>query len=187
MIGWKVLGGVSVCQANFLSCLELSMNWKYMKSATLTEIKKELTLLPSNKLIELCLRISKYKKENKELLSYLLFEAQDEEAYKNAVKEIVDEMFVGIPSYNTYHTMKALRKILRLVNRYTKYSGVKQSEAELLIYYLMKLKASGIRVHSSASLAKMVDTQRAKIQKAIATLHEDLQYDYQQEVDKIIL
>ena len=37
-----------------------------MKAATLSEIKKELNTLPPEQLVELCLRLSKYKKENKE-------------------------------------------------------------------------------------------------------------------------
>ena len=48
-----------------------------MKAATLNEIKQELTNLPSTRVLDLCLRLGRFKKENKELLTYLLFEAHN--------------------------------------------------------------------------------------------------------------
>jgi hypothetical protein len=47
-----------------------------MTFATLAEIKKELQQVDADLLQTLCLRLAKYKKENKELLGYLLFESQ---------------------------------------------------------------------------------------------------------------
>jgi len=58
-----------------------------MKAATINEIKQELQSLPPVRLSEICLRLAKFKKDNKELLTYLLFEAQDEEEYKKNIKE----------------------------------------------------------------------------------------------------
>ena len=52
-----------------------------MKTASVKEIKDELKFKTSDELRELCLQLSRFKKENKELLTYLLFEAQDEEAF----------------------------------------------------------------------------------------------------------
>ena len=43
----------------------------------LQDIKKELQHLSSLQIADLCLRLSRYKKENKELLAYLLFEADN--------------------------------------------------------------------------------------------------------------
>lgn len=51
-----------------------------MKTATIAELKSELGNVPAPQLAELCIRLAKFKKENKELLTYLLFEAYDEEA-----------------------------------------------------------------------------------------------------------
>ena len=64
-----------------------------MKSASLSDVKNELSHLDKNELTELCLRLARYKKENKELLSYLLFDANDEENYKNNIKLLIDEKF----------------------------------------------------------------------------------------------
>ena len=67
-----------------------------MEIASISQIRKELKNLPPENLQELILRLSKYKKENKELLSYLLFEAFDENAYIRQVKEEVDEQFYSL-------------------------------------------------------------------------------------------
>ena len=58
-----------------------------MKAVSISEIKKELTNLDGKTLQEICLRLAKYKLENKELLTYLLFEAHDESSYISLVKE----------------------------------------------------------------------------------------------------
>jgi len=46
----------------------------------IAEIKKELQHLDNTQLTELCLRLVRYKKENKELTGYLLFDADNERA-----------------------------------------------------------------------------------------------------------
>ena len=44
-----------------------------MKAATLNELKHELSHLPAEELLDLCTRLARFKKENKELLTFLLF------------------------------------------------------------------------------------------------------------------
>lgn len=156
-----------------------------MKSATINDIKKELNNIPPARVRELILHLAKYKKENKELLTYLLFEKDDEYYYIKVIKEDVDTMFININSYSTYHSTKSIRKILRLLNKYIKFSGNKQTEAELLIYYCRKLKDSGLNISASTALSNLYHRQLEKIQKAISTLHEDLQGDYELELEEI--
>jgi hypothetical protein len=62
-----------------------------MKAASINEIKQELQSLPPSRLNELCLRLARFKKDNKELLTYLLFEAADETAYIESVKKEIDQ------------------------------------------------------------------------------------------------
>jgi hypothetical protein len=153
-----------------------------MKPASLSEIKKKLGDLESKQLLEICLRLSKYKKENKELLHYLLFDAHDEQEYRHQVKAFIENQFEELPRANLYQMGKSLRKVLRATNKYIKFSGSKQTEAELLLFYLLQLKQSGIRFQNSTALSKLYDTQVKKIHKAVETLHEDLQYDYLEEL-----
>jgi hypothetical protein len=47
-----------------------------MKASSIKEIKTELSSLSAESLQDLCLSLARFKKENKEFLSYQLFEAQ---------------------------------------------------------------------------------------------------------------
>ena len=157
-----------------------------MKAASLKELKEELHTLHPTKVLELCIHLAKYKKENKELLTYLLFEAHDEQSYIKEVKEQIDEGFSGINKSNLYLAKKGLRKILRTTNKYIKYSGSKQTEVELLIYFCKKTKKTGIPLPINTALGNIYIRQIQKIKKALSTLHEDLQYDYNEEM-KLVL
>jgi len=156
-----------------------------MKAASLSEIKNELKTIPPAKLLELCLHLAKYKKENKELLSYLLFEAQDEPFYVKSVKELVEEQFGDVNKSNVYLAKKTIRKILRTTAKYIKYSGLKQTEVELLLFFCKKLKESRVPLHTGTALGNIYDRQIYKIEKAMAAMHEDLQYDYEEEFENL--
>ena len=156
-----------------------------MLSPKLNDIKKELNFLAPEQLADLCLRLSRYKRENKELMSYLLFEAHDETAFIAKVKEDMDEQFEIMPKGNLYIVKKSLRKILKSTTKFIKFSGIKQTEVELLIYYSLKMKTAGYANTSNTLLTNLYDQQRIKINKAIEKLHEDLQFDYLKEVERL--
>lgn len=149
-----------------------------MKAASIQELKQELTSLSPSRLSELCLRLAKFKKDNKELLTYLLFEAQDEMTYIENVKKEIDLGFEELPKPNLYLTKKTLRKVLRTTLKQIRYAGSPQVEVELLAYFLRKIRQSGIRIQDSPVLTNLYKQQLKKVQGVIATLHEDLQYDY---------
>lgn len=156
-----------------------------MKTASLNELKKELGNLEEKELRELCLHLAKYKKENKELITYLLFEAHDDHTYIEETKQIIDSLYEEINKSNLYYARKSLRKILRVTNKFIKYTGSKQVEVELLIYYCQKLRKSGIAFQKSTALSNLYIRQVQKINKALATLHEDLQFDYKEDLNSI--
>jgi hypothetical protein len=156
-----------------------------MKTASLNYLKKELSTLPYGEVLKICMQIVKYKKENKELLNYLLFEAGNEKEYINNIKNEIDEYFLEINISHIYFAKKSIRKILKITNKYIRYSGHKQTEADLLIYFCFKLKSSGIPIRTSASLSNLFETQVQKIKKAVAAMHEDLQFDYAQEIKQL--
>ena len=156
-----------------------------MKAATIVEIKQELMNLPGNTLIEFCLRLAKFKKENKELLTYLLFEANDEAGYIKCIKTDMEQEFESINTSNIYYAKKSLRKILRNTNKYIRYSGSRQTEIELLLFYCQLLNKSGIPIQKSPVLINLYQSQLKKLNKTIDTLHEDLQYDYQKKLKEL--
>jgi hypothetical protein len=149
-----------------------------MKAASIAEIKQELQSLPPARLNELCLRLARFKKDNKELLTYLLFEAADETAYIESVKKEIDTEFQGLPKPNLYLTKKSLRKVLRSTAKQIRYAGSPQTEVELLTYFLRKLDRSGIPYKDSPVLVNLYRQQLKKVRSVISGLHEDLQYDY---------
>lgn len=151
-----------------------------MKAATVNEIKRELKTLDPDALQELCMRLAKYKKENKELLTYLLYEAHNEQSYIAVVKEDVDELFNELPSRNNlYYVKKSLRKILRFVNKQIKYSGIKQTELELRIYFCVKITEAKIPLREGTVLYNLYQQQLKKIYAIVVKLPEDLQLDYE--------
>jgi len=149
-----------------------------MKAASLNELQKELTTLEPKRVLELCARLMKYKKENKELLTYLLFEAHDEENFVKIIKEETDRQFSEMNKGNLYLAKKSIRKILRMLNKFIRYSGVKETELELRIYYCIKLKQSRIPIDKSKVLSNLYNNQLNKIKTTLSKLHEDLQYEY---------
>ncbi len=156
-----------------------------MKSASLKEIKSELQHQSQGELLELCLRLSRFKKENKELLTYLLFEASDETRYIDSVKEYMDSEFENINTKSYFFIRKSMRKILTNTKKYIRYSKKKETEVELLLYYCKKLKSFHPSIKQSPRLVNIFNRQLLLIKKTVATLHEDLQYDYQQEIDEL--
>jgi DNA replication protein DnaD len=158
-----------------------------MKVSSISELKKELHELPQKQLVELCLSLAKYKKDNKEFLDYLLFQAHDKSSFVIGIKAEIDEHFEELKSQtNLYFVKKSLRKLLRIISKYCKYIGDKASAADLHIYFCVKLKASKIPYHKSQLLINMYEQQLKKINTLILALHEDLQQDYLNELERIL-
>ncbi|HEY0771967.1 MAG TPA: hypothetical protein VGD31_16690, partial [Sphingobacteriaceae bacterium] len=80
-----------------------------MKPEKLVNIKKELSGRSVQELTDVCLRLAKYKKENKELLNYLLFDSHDPLQYAEQVKKFLEEDFKTLQKHYYYST-KSLRK-----------------------------------------------------------------------------
>ncbi|RLD26395.1 MAG: hypothetical protein DRI75_11825 [Bacteroidetes bacterium] len=149
-----------------------------MKPVTVREIKKELDHLTQNEVQELCLRLSRFKKENKELLTYLLFESSNEADYIASVKQYIDNQFKVINTKSYFYIRKSVRKILTNTKKYIRYSQQKETEVELLLYFCTNLKNFKPSIKNSPRLQNTYNRQIEFIKKALATLHEDLQYDY---------
>ena len=155
-----------------------------MKSATITEIKKELKQLSGEQLHEIILRMAKYKLENKELLHYLLFEADFEEGYISMVKEEIEDGLSDLHP-NLYYAKKSIRKTLRITQKFIKYSRKKETEISLLMHFCHTLKDTGVSFSRSTALSNLYHRQLTKLEKAIGSLHEDLQFDYQEEIESL--
>lgn len=157
-----------------------------MKPEKLSDLKKELSGLSVHELTDICLRLAKYKKENKELLSYLLFDADNPMKYAEEVKSFLLEDFKTMQKHYYYST-KSMRKIIRLINRYAKYTGSKEVEMELALWFCKNfLKFADLKT-SHKPLQGLLTRQFEKITRLMPKLHEDLQFDYQKEFEIIVI
>ena len=153
-----------------------------MKAASINELKKELGARNHIQLLSFCVRLAKFKKENKELLTFLLFEADDITTYIENVKHETTGFFNEINTSNIYYIKKSVRKILRHVNKHIRFSSSKQAEAEMLIHFCNSIIDFSIPLHKSKPLLKMYETQLKKIDESLSTLHPDLQYDLKKQL-----
>jgi hypothetical protein len=156
-----------------------------MKAVTVKELKEELQLRSPKELRDLCLRLSRFKKENKELLTYLLFESSDESLFKENVKMEIDEQFELINRESYYFIKKSVRKILRMTRKYIRYSLNKQTEVDLMIHFCKRLKSLSPSMQKSQGLINLYNRQIDTILKKVSALHEDLQFDYGLEIEEL--
>jgi hypothetical protein len=156
-----------------------------MKAASITEIKKELKTRTHQELLDHCLRMAKFSKDSKELLTFLLFEADDEAEFIRNVKQQYAGEFATINNSSFYLTKKGLRKILRELKKITRYSGRKETKVELMLFFCSEMLELGRVVREYYMLSNLYEREKEAIRKTISTLHEDLQYDYNVELDKL--
>jgi len=152
-----------------------------MTTASIAELRRAIRNVPSGDLPDLCLRLARYKKENKELLSYLLFDADDEPGYIRNVKTEIDQHFADLSRTTPYLAKKSIRKALTFTNQRIRYSGLKRTETELLIYFCNKFRKE-VPFRHNVTIKNIYTRLIIRIKKTITLLHEDLQFDFGEEV-----
>lgn len=156
-----------------------------MKAATITELKKELQYRSQQELLNYCLAMARFKLESKELLTYLVFESDNEDRYVQGVKDFISDEFNEITARNYYYIKKSVRKILRQTKRYIRYSKNKETEAHVLIHFCSCMTNLIPDIRKNRVLSNMYNKQREMALKAINKLHEDLQYDLFQKLEDL--
>ncbi|MGV3527910.1 MAG: hypothetical protein ACO1OO_03370 [Flavisolibacter sp.] len=156
-----------------------------MNAASIQQIKTALKDADKKQLTEICLRLARHKKENKELLSYLLFEADDNDAYVDRVKQEMDETFSQVNTAHVFFAKKTLRKALRMANRHIRFMASKEAEAQILLHYLTNFKGLPMAWQKQKLLRNIYEAQLKKAGAAIDSLHEDLQYDYRRSFERL--
>jgi hypothetical protein len=153
-----------------------------MKAVTIKELNQELINRSPKELRDLCLRLSRFKKENKELLTYLLFESADEAQYIESVKEEIGVKFKEVNRKSYYFIKKGVRRILLITKKYIRYSQNKKTEVDLLISYCKELQKFTPPINKNQALRNLYARQVDEIKEKLSSLHEDLQYDYEPEL-----
>ena len=157
-----------------------------MDTASIKQLKDTLSTLGREELTRLLLRIVKFKKENKELLTFLLFEADDLDAYVYEISLEIKDEFENYRLKTAYYKRKGCRRILRMLKKYIKYAADKEVEVRLLLAYVTIVAESKTFI-TDRVIQKIAFRQLLLAEKSIVKLHEDLQYDYQLELEKFNL
>ena len=152
-----------------------------MKADSIRELKKSLARLDHDDLLDVCVRLAKYKVDNKELLTYLLKKSFDEQAY---VVEVCDELGRQLPDARTLHK-KTMRKMVRLMDKWIRYSGNKETEIEVRIHFCKLFVDRRIEFGRCRVKANMYATQLKKINKALDSVHPDLQFDFRRQMEGV--
>ncbi len=116
-----------------------------------------------------------------------MFESEDEQGYTKSIKREVDEQFELINTKTYYYIKKSVRKILRRIKTYIRYSKNKETEVELLIYFCRKLKDLSPSIKGSIVLTNLYHREIASSKKKVSILHEDLQFDYESDLASLSL
>ncbi len=157
-----------------------------MKAASQSEIKRALKDKSPKELLDYCLHLSRFKKENKELLTYLVFEADYEEGYIESVKTEIETQFDSITALNLYYIKKSVRKIQRQAKKYIRYSKKPVTEIEILLFFCEQMKDFKINLFKNKMLYNMYYREIDLIKRKIEKLDDDLKFDYSKELENLM-
>jgi hypothetical protein len=156
------------------------------KAASLKVIKDELSRLTTKELTTVITALIKYRKENKELVTYLLFDSKDELEYIRNIKLEIDSALEPVTRFNARNSVKLIRKVLRSTRKAIKFSGKKETEVQLLLHFCNVIKQKNLPIDRIKVLQTLWTRCLLTSGKAISSLHEDLQHDYGEEL-KLLL
>src|SRR5690606_19792382 len=97
------------------------------------------------------------------------------------VENIKDFILLELSSINksNYHLIKkSLRKILRTLKQFIRFSKNKQTEVEILGFYCQQLEQFSPSIFKNQALTNLYTQQKRLAKKALQTLHPDLQGDF---------
>jgi hypothetical protein len=154
-----------------------------MKVASVSELKKEFNHLSTIELVELLNNLIKFNKENKEYVHYLLLESDFEANYIQKIKDELEVEFKSIDARSWKTMKKSIQRILRVLKKYIKFSKQPQTEIELLLYFCEKLRGFKTALNRNPVIFNMYVRQVNTINKALVKLHEDIQFDYKEEIE----
>jgi len=153
-----------------------------MKPATLVQIRKELETISPQRLMALTLRLIKLKSENKEFVSYLLFDEDQLSEYLADLKFEISEVLDGASFTQPLIAKKALRKCQKYITKHAKYMGSKDAEAELYMFLLRKIHEKGINRYTHRAIQLIYLRIIEKTKKLLPTIHNDLRGDFEIEI-----
>ncbi|SMD45052.1 hypothetical protein SAMN00777080_3693 [Aquiflexum balticum DSM 16537] len=156
-----------------------------MKIASLAEIKKELSHLSEIELKNLIIDLSKFSTDNKSYLFFKLYERDNPRLYVEMVQEELEMEFVKANTRHYHFAKKSIQAIRRKLNKYLKLSKDKTAQIELILYFCEKMRLYGFMEFNHPVINNLYTLQISKVEKLISGLHEDLQYDYEFQINEL--
>lgn len=156
-----------------------------MKSASISTLEKELHTLDKQDVVSICIQLAKYRKENKELLNFLLFESANRENYIERILVELEESFFTINRKSSYTTKKGLQKVVRLLNKHVKQNASPQAEIQLRTWFCQKVKKARIDLDMDQVISNLYYREVEKIKTVFFKLHEDLQGDFRSSLEEL--
>jgi hypothetical protein len=155
-----------------------------MRPASIQEIRNQLHHETPEALIDLILRLARFKQENKALVTYRIFDSIDEDAFVVSVQQMISEVFVGV-NPAPYLAKKTIRKAIRMGNQAIKYSGIPTTEISILLCLLQEMEQAQVDISSSPVLINLAKGLFKRAKKCHDGLHEDLQFEYRTKIQDI--
>lgn len=156
-----------------------------MFNPKIAEIKKAVSYLDEQELRALLMDIIGFSTDNKRFAYFKLHEQQDEQFFLVESKEFLLQEFFKAVNTNFWTGKKSLQKLRSTLNKLLKFTKRKDFQLELILYFCQQAKEFGYLSYKHPVIDNLYATQLRKAESLISKLHEDLQYDYQQQVEEL--
>lgn len=156
-----------------------------MQLPSLAQIKKELKTLDEKELIDVIIDLSKFTRDNKAYLYFRLFEKDNPRLFVEMVEGELEWHFQNANTKSYFTAKKSAQAIRRKLNKNLKLTKDKTAQIELIAYFCEKIRAYGYLGYHHPVIENLYQAQIRKMEKLIAGLHEDLQYDYREMISQL--
>ncbi|WP_154856404.1 hypothetical protein [Cyclobacterium xiamenense] len=156
-----------------------------MQLPSLSSLKKELQQKEPKELVELILQLSKLSRDNKTFLYFKLFDSEDATLFVATVKEDLETAFFSANTRNYYAAKKSAQSVRRILNKNLKLTKDPVAKIELIAFFCQKIEELGYLDYRYPVIDNLYALQVGKIEKLLANLHEDLQFDYEELLEKL--
>jgi hypothetical protein len=98
----------------------------------------------------------------------------------------MDAEFAEIKKSHWFAAKKRIQKTVRTNSKYIRFSADERTETEIRLYFCKKMRELPQTLLKQRVIAAIFIRQLDYLRKSISQLHEDLQYDYNAELEKIM-
>ncbi len=153
-----------------------------MKAASIKQLRTEIGNLPPHKLAALTERLIKYKKDNKELASYIIFYEEDEAGFADDVETALEEQFGLINFKTAFFAKKGLRKMIRIANKFLRYTPNKSTQARIIMDVLSRLALIPASLKKNTQIKNMQVSLLKKLDDILLQVHQDERHDFEKQL-----